>query len=406
MSASLQKILILLTHSDLGGAERVALDFIKNVHQRRYDCHVVLPRSGALEGELRSAGVPWTILPFGGRMTRLTQTGKRRLNLATLTALALDLWRYLAGLRRLAVATRPDIVYTHGVKAEFLSAALSLIYRVPIVWHLHVFSPQGLAGRVHRILAGRVRTLIANSAAVRNALYPECQAKCRVVHCGIDTDHFRPLARPSNSQNAATPADGIMIGMVCVLAPWKGVDLFLRAVAPVMIANDAVRAMVVGDVLYDTEGHSSHYKDELVQLAQQLGIGARVVFHPFMKDPLPAFSALDIAVHASKTPEPFGRVVAEAMSCGKAVIASAGGGVLEQIQPGVDGLLTKMNDESSLRAALDTLVNDPALRQQLGRAARQRVVTNLSLSQFVERVSDALQQTTRAPDVSETPKAA
>ena len=85
--------------------------------------------------------------------------------------------------------------------------------------------------------------------------------------------------------------------------------------------------------MYDTAG-SQHTMEELQALADGLGLGGRVGFTGFLP-PAPAMRALDVVVHASTRPEPFGLVIAEAMACGRAVITSAAGGAAELVDAGV-----------------------------------------------------------------------
>jgi glycosyltransferase involved in cell wall biosynthesis len=78
---------------------------------------------------------------------------------------------------------------------------------------------------------------------------------------------------------------------------------------------------------------------------------------------------LDVLVHASTSPEPFGQVVLEGMAAGLPVVAAVPGGPAEIIVDGVDGLLTASGSVESLAAALARLAADPALRGELGRRA-------------------------------------
>ena len=79
--------------------------------------------------------------------------------------------------------------------------------------------------------------------------------------------------------------------------------------------------------------------------------------------------ALDIVVHASTDPEPFGLVIAEAMACGKPVVVSRAGGAVELTEPGVNALAHEPGDVPALARCLADLVRDADLRDRLGRAA-------------------------------------
>ena len=106
------------------------------------------------------------------------------------------------------------------------------------------------------------------------------------------------------------------------MAQWKGHEVFLRAFK--MLAGDPpVRGYVIGGALYETDG-SQRDLDELRRLAESLGLSWPVGFTGFVDDAAAAMRALDVVVHASTQPEPFGLVIAEAMACGRAVVVSRG----------------------------------------------------------------------------------
>ena len=130
-----------------------------------------------------------------------------------------------------------------------------------------------------------------------------------------------------------------------------------------------VRAYVIGDAIYQTAG-SQYSVDELKSMARRLGISEKVGFTGLVEEPAAALRALDIVVHASTQPEPFGLVVAEAMACGRAVIASLAGGVTEIIDPPANGLAYAPGDAAALAENIERVVIDRDLRAQLGIASR------------------------------------
>jgi glycosyltransferase involved in cell wall biosynthesis len=109
-----------------------------------------------------------------------------------------------------------------------------------------------------------------------------------------------------------------------------------------------------------------------MQLAQVVGLTG------FANDPATAIRGLDIVVHASTAPEPFGLVVAEAMASGRAVVASSGGGVAELVSNDQDGLTYAQGDASALTRQIERLLLDASLRRRLGAAARLRAQAQFS----------------------------
>ena len=101
-----------------------------------------------------------------------------------------------------------------------------------------------------------------------------------------------------------------------------------------------------------------------------LGLADRIGFTGFAVDAAAAMRALDIVVHASVQPEPFGMVIAEAMACGRPVVVSLAGGAAEIVRDGVDALGHAPGDAAALADRLATLIMDSDLRVRLGRSAR------------------------------------
>jgi glycosyltransferase involved in cell wall biosynthesis len=125
----------------------------------------------------------------------------------------------------------------------------------------------------------------------------------------------------------------------------------------------------VGGPIYQSAG-SQYSVQELKDRAEALGLAGRVGFTGHQADPVAALRALDVVVHASTRPEPFGRVIVEGMACGRAVVAMSDGGAAELFQDEVDALGGLPGDPADLARAITRLVDDPALRERLGTAGR------------------------------------
>jgi len=130
-----------------------------------------------------------------------------------------------------------------------------------------------------------------------------------------------------------------------------------------------MRAYVIGGAIYPTRG-SQRSPDELRASAERLGISDCVGFTGFVDDVASAIRALDIVVHASTEPEPFGLAIIEAMACGKPVIVSAAGGAAEIAELCGGALLHPPGDSAALAGCIERLVCNPAERANLGAAGR------------------------------------
>ena len=155
-------------------------------------------------------------------------------------------------------------------------------------------------------------------------------------------------------------------------ARWKGHETFFDAAHRLLLRNDlpSMRFYVVGGALYETGKAAQYDRVELVAMARALGILGSVSFVPFQRCPEDTFRALDIVVHASTRPEPFGRTIVEAMACGRAVVVSRAGGAAELFSHGDDALGIEPGNAHQMAEAVALLASQPKRRAELGRAAR------------------------------------
>jgi glycosyltransferase involved in cell wall biosynthesis len=170
--------------------------------------------------------------------------------------------------------------------------------------------------------------------------------------------------------------------MVGRLQAWKGQKDFLEAARIVLQKHPNARFLIVGDVVQS----EPHFRDELVELAGQLGIGKSVVFTGHRSDIRAIFSITDIAVCASWY-EPFGRVVAEAMAMAKPVIGTRAGGIPDIIVDGETGYLVNPRDPSSLAGGICAILTDRDKGREMGRLGRMRVLAHFDMVNVTRKVT-------------------
>jgi glycosyltransferase involved in cell wall biosynthesis len=327
------------------------------------DVHVVLGEDGPLRERLEDIGIPTEVLPLN---SRLRDVRKETVKPGRMDPRALlPLPAYTLRLARRLRVLDADLVHTNTLKAALYGGLAGRLARVPVVWHIRDrVAPDYLpSSAVHLVrTAAQVlpTALVANSRATLDTL-PRV-ARGSVLYNPVVPDAVAPRSsRPAREDRPLT------VGMVGRLAPWKGQAVFLEAFASAFRGED-VLARVVGGALFGEDA----YADSLGQLAEHLEIAEQVEFRGFREDIWAELSALDVLVHSSVTPEPFGQVVLEGMAAGLPVVASSGGGPSELISDCVDGLLTPPGDVAALAAALRRLRDDPDLRERLGAAAAER----------------------------------
>jgi glycosyltransferase involved in cell wall biosynthesis len=186
----------------------------------------------------------------------------------------------------------------------------------------------------------------------------------------VDLDRFARVDQPASLtiRRQLGLTDGApLIGMVARLQRWKGVHVFIDAMAEVIRRHPDAVGVVVGGAHH----LEPKYTEQLVAQIAGLGLAERVHLVGFRSNVPEWVSAFDVAVHASND-EPFGMVVIEAMALGKPVAASASGGVAEIIEHGRTGLLSEFEDASALAAHIVRYLDEPAFAREIGSRAALR----------------------------------
>lgn len=362
------RVAILSTAAELGGAERSLLTFLKVAQGRLIDAMVLLPREGPLADALTALKVPWEIVPMPGSLLR--QSRQEKVRAAMLGRLVYQGPAYLFKLARALRRIKPAVLYTNGIKSNFLGALLRPWLRLRVVWHLRDVWGGSLAG----LLADRgADCIIANSGASARSLqaFMARPEKVVIIPNAVDLEEFSPEgpAADLGAGSRFTPK----VGLIAAFARLKGQSLFLEAARRIRSEFPAAGFFLVGGSIYDTVGDPG-YEKEVRRWVEAQGLGDSVVFTGFQKDIAPWYRALDIVVNSSIRPESFGRTLLEAMACGKAVVGPNAGGIPEFVEHGHNGWLYDLGQVEALTAAVLTLGRDPALRRRFGAAGRETAV--------------------------------
>jgi glycosyltransferase involved in cell wall biosynthesis len=327
------------------------------------EAHVILAEEGPLVDRLLQAGISVEVLPLPERTRDLRKDSVRIGRLALRSTY--DTITYSLRLARRLRRLRPDVVHTNSMKAGIYGSIAARMARLPVVWHVRDrlepdYLPMPAVNLVRSLARYLPDVLVCNSQATKRSLRPNDRA---LVISMVD------LVAPDSRPHSARGAGPLVVGIVGRLAPWKGQDVFLRAFARAFPVGRS-QAVIVGAPLFGADEVA--YADSLSALVDELGIASRVEFRGHRDDITQELRRMDILVHASTTPEPFGQVVIEGMSAALPVVASRGGGPEEIITDGVDGLLHPPGDVAELAEILSRLEAEPDLRERLGEAAARR----------------------------------
>lgn len=365
------------------GGEVCLFHIIAHLDRTRFEPTVVLGEEGPLAVRLREAGVEVRILPLPGAIGKARKDGLGWQSFFRWTQffkIAGYCWR----LRQLIRELHPALVFTNSLKSDLIGGMAGRLAGTRIVWNVQDritpdYLPKAMVMLMRTMARWIPHAIMANSQATMETLRLPAKwrgSRARVVHCGVEI--------PESIERRG--AEELKVGIIGRLAPWKGQEVFLRAVAKLAPDFPRARFWIVGSAMFG-EGD---YAARLPALADSLGICERVDFLGFRSDVQSILRELDVVVHASTSPEPFGLVIAEAMAAGRAVIATRGGGVTEIVDDDETGVLVPMGDAEALAASLSALLRDPARRAQLGANARRFAERALSVQRQAAEVMELL----------------
>jgi glycosyltransferase involved in cell wall biosynthesis len=354
------RLLLVVDSLEVGGAERHVVDLAMALHRKGHEVEVACSVSGGLSEPLEAAGVP--VWPLTRRLV------KRRVSVA-----------YARGIRRLLRERRFDLVHAHIFASAVAAAIATLGKEAPLVIteHTEASWQTWRTRRVSRWAHRRAKRVIAVSTPIERRLIERDGVPPHLV-TRIPNAVIPASDEPPDPAGALPDGwvEGPLVGVVARLQPEKGVANFLKAAARVSEISPRARFLVVGD---------GPLREELLNLVEHLGISERVRFLGYRTDSRALMGLMDLLVVPSLT-EGSPLIVLEAMAAGVPVVASAVGGIPDQVRHGREGILVPPDDPDALGDALGALLRDPAYARRLGEAGRRRTENEFSHETLVRRI--------------------
>jgi glycosyltransferase involved in cell wall biosynthesis len=300
----------------------------------------------------------------------------------------------VARVRQLIRQVRPHILHTHTAKAGAIGRTAAVLARdakPPIVvhtFHGHVlrgyFDPARAAvyRNVERSLARVTTRLVAVSPEVKDDLVELEVApadKFSVIRLGIDLDS-RIVEGASNGLELrrafGVPEEAFVVGWIGRMTAIKHLPDVLATVARLRERGIDARLCLVGD---------GPDRDEVERRAHGLDLARSTLYLGYQRDVAPYYALFDALLLPSGN-EGTPVVAIESLAAGTPVVATRVGGVPDVVSDGVDGFLTGVGDVGELAAALERLARDPALREKMGRAGRERTLPRYRVERLVDDV--------------------
>ena len=272
----------------------------------------------------------------------------------------------------------------NNVESQPSGALAAWLAGLPSVAHARSFQEPFLSLRIYLRL---VDHHIAVSNAVRDNLLELGVAPDRisVVPDAVPVDLLAERSDPADLEREfdARP-DEIRFGFFGRIVAWKGVLEFLHAAFEVMREEPRARAFIVGGV---SDGDESYMRAVESQIMTS-GFSDRIEVTGFRADVQRLMGFMDIVVHSSTAPEPFGMVLIEAMAARKPVVATRAGGPQDIVDDGETGYLVAPGSKDEMSAAILELIRDPGRARAMGEAGFARARARFGSDRSCRQVMD------------------
>ncbi|MBI4925288.1 MAG: glycosyltransferase family 4 protein [Bdellovibrio sp.] len=389
----MKKICFYSISTHLGGAERSLLELVGKLTQREdLWCRpfVLLPKKeGHLMDALRQIGVRHHVIEMPKEILELSRNRKLRSLIQLLLSLK-PLRRYIKELKTLLNNEKPDLIHSNAIKCHLISGLFLKDLGIPVLWHVRDILKKGPLLFVLKHLASNKIHIIANSHATANT-FLNSGLSVSVIYNGLDLNYFKKKRNLLLHQKLCLPQSTPLVGILGALAKWKGQIEFIRMAKKMIDNGSEAHFLIIGDEIYDTFSEKG-FKEVIKEEIQNLKLKDRIHLLGFQKETNEIINGLDVLVHASIRPEPFGRVIIEAMACEVPVVCSAAGGVLEIVDNGKTGLLFSPGNAKEMAACVFKLLEDKELCNKLTSNALKNVDINFNLHTQTEKIATLYKQ--------------
>ena len=333
---------------------------------------VVLLEEGELQKVFESTGTPVEVVDSG----RLRQPWK----IATA----------ILKIRDLIKEHQADLVLGWMTKAHIYGGAAARMVGVPAIYFQMGLPDNGPVDRLSRVVPAAGALTCSNFAAVLQ----QALVRHRVIGVPLAADFTRFSEAEKQSPAEIRKRLGLdvnrpIVGIVGRMQRWKGMHVFVEAMARVFKEVPDCEAVIVGG-MFKLE---PDYEPWLRTRIKELGMDEKIRMVGMQRNVPEWMQAMDVFVHASER-EPFGIVVIEAMSLGKPVVATKPGGPDEIITDGVDGQLVTWDRPDELANAILKYLRDPEWARSVGERAKQRS-QEYTMEKYAQRLGDSLRKLMR-----------
>lgn len=223
---------------------------------------------------------------------------------------------------------------------------------------------------------------------------PRLKDHLTLIYHGIDTDLFSPESVESKwAEKLRLDGRPVIIHPARML-PWKGVIYSIEAIEILREEfPDIVLIITDTDDIVDWIDELRGYKKEVLKAIRKKKLTDHIITQSFPYMDLPGvYNHCDVVVYPTIGEEPFGLVPVEGMACGKPVVVTKSGGLVESVIDGETGFIIEKRDPQALAEKIARLLRDPKLARKMGKAGRKHAVEHFTRQRMAREVAELYEQ--------------
>jgi glycosyltransferase involved in cell wall biosynthesis len=411
---SLPRVLFINHSVRYGGPGRSLFYILKYINKAKIDPYVLVPKEDIFTDLVKKEGLGDKIIveekfPENLQSPRLnwirftagntSQSSLSKLRkIVSVTLNVIDLFVFIVTAPFLIGKRKIDIIYCNGTQAKIVGTLIGFLNRRPVIWHVRNIQQTKPLGITMNFLASLtvVKRIICVSRPTAEQ-FRFGRDKVTIIHNGIDTEDFDPdKIKGLLRLEFDIPQGAVIVGSTGRIVPRKGYEYLIRAALSMISRLDdevsKVRFVVVGDTPYFFQ---DNHLQVLKGMVSELGLEEFFIFTGYKKDVGPYLKDFDIFVIPSNYPDPFPRVVIEAMSFALPVVGFKVGGIVEAVENGVTGFLNEPGNTEQLGEGILKLIQDKSLRVSMGVGGRERVRRLFSAKERTKDIEENILEVAR-----------
>lgn len=357
----MKTILHVIDTTGPGGAETVFIDLATRLPREVYRSIVLIRGRGWVYEELCRRGMKPILLDAKGSFN----------------------WHYLAGLRKLIINEKVDLIQSHLLGANVYCSLAGMLTWVPVVATFHGSVDIGTNERFKKLKYGVINAGANSIVAVTDSLRDDIISrttlnpdKMRIIYNGIDTSEFQQHRSSSIRDKFGWSDKDIIIGCLGNIRPAKGYNILLQAAALLQQSPIRCRFLVAGQA-------NGKLYDDLLQLRKELGLEDSVHFLGFIDDAAEFLSNLDLFLSSSIS-EGLPLSAIQAMVARLPIIATRCGGYEGLITDRENGWLVEVGNPRAIADAIETVAAAPEIQNKLAENAKNYAIRTFDVNVMVD----------------------